>query len=229
VETSTSISEEISSEEEEEHPVTPIPEESEEESEETVPVPEEEEESEPTPIIPEEEESEESVPAPPVDDESEELSEETIVEEEHTRYCMEGEGSMTPVGFDATQPIAEQELNGNFKSYGFGFWMRWTQRYPSALHHGATDDKYFIARLTENNPYSDVDIGDRALALFLGKDGLEFSTYDTVTNNGNVGIHFPVEDIEGKWVYVYYSYSGINEKASAIVHWADSEPTIQEV
>jgi len=52
-----------------------------------------------------------------------------------------------------------------------------------------------MALLTENNPHGDFGMGDRALALFYG----------------------PYGEIEGKWTYVYFSYSNVNHKAYAFI------------
>jgi hypothetical protein len=49
-------------------------------------------------------------------------------------------------------------------------------------------------------------MGDRTLAVYLGKGGLHFSTYDTVSENGDLFENIPYDDIEGKWGYIYFSY-----------------------
>lgn len=63
-------------------------------------------------------------------------------------------------------------------------------------------------------------MGDRALALYLSRAGLHFSTYDVETNSGDLFQNSPVHhDIEGLWGYVYFSYSGVQKKAVGIVQF----------
>jgi hypothetical protein len=57
-----------------------------------------------------------------------------------------------------------------------------------------------MALLTENNPHGENGLGDRALALFLGRSGLYFSTYDSKSENGDVFVTLPLSDFEGRWV-----------------------------
>jgi hypothetical protein len=89
---------------------------------------------------------------------------------------------------------------------------------------GANDDKYFMGLLTENNPHGEYGMGDRALALFFGKGGLHFSTYDQNAENGDVFVNIPFNDIEGKWAFVYVSYSAESHKAYAFVEFEGQEP-----
>lgn len=48
-----------------------------------------------------------------------------------------------------------------------------------------------MARVTENKEYTDKAVGDRNLALFIEKDSFHFSTYDTLTDNGDMFINMP--------------------------------------
>ena len=44
--------------------------------------------------------------------------------------------------------------------------MRYLISYPSRLLNGKNAAWYFVARLTSNNPYDDVGMGDRILAMW---------------------------------------------------------------
>jgi hypothetical protein len=92
------------------------------------------------------------------------------------------------------------------------------------LLHGAQEEKYFMALLTENNPHGEFGMGDRALALFFGKGGLHFSTYDSNSENGDVFVNVPYGDIEGRWTYVYFSYHAVSHRAYAFVEFSGEEP-----
>lgn len=81
-----------------------------------------------------------------------------------------------------------------------------------------------MALLTENNPHGENGLGDRALALFLGRSGLYFSTYDSKSENGDVFVTLPLGDFEGRWVYVYFSYDAASERALAFVEQQGHEP-----
>ena len=91
-------------------------------------------------------------------------------------------------------------------------------RYPSALLDGLTSPFYFIARLTENFPYKNLELGDRALATFLTQTSFHFATYNSDSKEANVNdeIQFPNNDIEGEWNYLYFSFSA---KESQAVAW----------
>lgn len=106
------------------------------------------------------------------------------------------------------------EVNGDDLSdvseYGYGFWMRYMSRYPVALYHGRNGPWQFVSRLTSNNPYGDLNFGDRTLAIFMGEEGYAFITNNE--ENGDANVHEIVEfnDIDGVWCYMYFSYSHVN-------------------
>lgn len=50
--------------------------------------------------------------------------------------------------------------------YGYAFWFRFLTRYPETLLDGKNAPWYFLARLTKNNPYGDIGVGDRTLAIW---------------------------------------------------------------
>lgn len=72
------------------------------------------------------------------------------------------------------------------RDYSYGYWMRFLTRYPSLLMDGKNQPWYFVSRLARNDPYGDVALGDRVLALWIGQAGYTFATLDDKTSNPNV-------------------------------------------
>lgn len=62
--------------------------------------------------------------------------------------------------------------------YGYGYWSRFLTRYPEPLYEGIKEAYYFMSRLTSNDPYDNVNMGDRVLAVWLGnkENGYTFVT-----------------------------------------------------
>jgi len=64
-----------------------------------------------------------------------------------------------------------------------------------------------LARFTVNENNGDIGIGDRTLAIFIGKGFYHFTTYNlrgqipNVYENVNYG-----DQLEGVWTFFYYSY-----------------------
>lgn len=108
--------------------------------------------------------------------------------------------------------IANNDLKDS-SEYGYGFWLRFMTRHPNPLFDGLTEPFYFVARLTENVPYKNTNLGDRVLATFFTSNSYHFTTYNSITNEPNVrgDLKFP-EDIEGVWTYLYFSYSAKESK-----------------
>lgn len=63
-----------------------------------------------------------------------------------------------------------------------------------------------MARLTKNEKLGDAGLGDRTLALWLGKGFYHFTTYDGGNVNKVHNINHPA-DIEGLWTFIYHSHS----------------------
>lgn len=63
-----------------------------------------------------------------------------------------------------------------------------------------------MARLTRNEKLGDVGLGDRTLALWLGKGFYHFTSYHNTNPSAYANINHP-EDIEGIWTYIHFSHS----------------------
>jgi len=44
--------------------------------------------------------------------------------------------------------------------------MRYLAKYPTTLFNGLDQPYYFVSRLTYNEPYGNIGLGDRALVIF---------------------------------------------------------------
>ena len=64
--------------------------------------------------------------------------------------------------------------------------MRFLTRHPVPMLEGKNQPWYFVSRLTRNDPYGNVGLGDRLLCLWLGQAGYTFITLDDKTKNPNV-------------------------------------------
>jgi len=92
------------------------------------------------------------------------------------------------------------------EQYGYGFWCRFLTHYPKQLMKGLQNDWSFMARLTKNEKFGDAGLGDRTLALWLGRGFYHFTTYDGGNANKVHNINHPA-DIEGLWTFIYHSHS----------------------
>ena len=54
----------------------------------------------------------------------------------------------------------------NLVEYGYGFWARFLTAFPTRLINGKNQPWYFVSRLTTNEEYDNVRMGDRALAIW---------------------------------------------------------------
>ncbi|CAD8058815.1 unnamed protein product [Paramecium sonneborni] len=129
-------------------------------------------------------------------------------------------------GFDLDQPSFEQVEDGEkpFNQYGYGFWMRFLTLYPKKLQNGKTAPWYFVSRLTWNQNYNDLNMGDRVLAIFLGKGFYQFSTCNLISKNTNQEqrVSYP-DNIEGVWTFVYYSYNKELGKAIGFIRFGQDK------
>lgn len=107
--------------------------------------------------------------------------------------------------------LADQE------EYGYGFYMRYLTYYPVKQAKGKSQPWYFMSRMTQNNPHTNIDnMGDRLLCIWQGPDGYYFVTY-TLPANKNLYTRITYDiDIEGAWTYVYLSAS---RKANKVMGW----------
>ncbi|CAD8162253.1 unnamed protein product [Paramecium octaurelia] len=124
---------------------------------------------------------------------------------------------------DEQIPLISKQLEGDDLScYGFGFYARWLQAYPTYLTNGRQDEKYFVARISESEKLSG-SVTDDSLSVFLTRSGFEFQSYD---NEGTASTVINVGDIEGQWIYVYFSYC--NGKAVAVVN-ENGQTSVNEI
>jgi hypothetical protein len=83
--------------------------------------------------------------------------------------CVEGSPAVADAAFDKPA-VADIKVNQAdlkvARDYGYGYWMRFLTRYPTPMISGKIQPWYFISRLTRNNPYGNVEIGDRVLCLW---------------------------------------------------------------
>lgn len=79
-----------------------------------------------------------------------------------------------------------------------------------------------MARLTKNEKLGDVGVGDRTLALWLGRGYYTFTTYSGGNANIWKNINHPV-DIEGVWTFVYHSHSLTQKQSTAFLKFGDSK------
>lgn len=70
-----------------------------------------------------------------------------------------------------------------------------------------------LARLSINKPYADMSaVGDRTLAIWVGRGYYHFTTYNLKNNvvNNIQNIDYELS-LEGVWNFIYYSYSASRE------------------
>ncbi len=99
----------------------------------------------------------------------------------------------------------ETNIDG-INEYGYGFWFRYLTTRPKRLYSNKPA-WMALARFTVNENNGDIGIGDRTLAIFIGKGFYHFTTYNlrgqipNVYENVNYG-----DQLEGVWTFFYYSY-----------------------
>lgn len=95
------------------------------------------------------------------------------------------------------------------------------------LKQGIQVDWSFVSRLTRNQQLADIGVGDRTLAIWLGRGFYHFCT----TNGGNPNdvrnVNHPA-DIEGLWTFIYFSHS-LNDKQTAIFARFGNEKLIKVI
>lgn len=65
------------------------------------------------------------------------------------------------------------------------------------MYRGKTRDQYYMSRMTQNTEFKDLEMGDRTLMVFLGRNYFDFSTYDRKENKADVKMSLQYGDIEG--------------------------------
>lgn len=120
----------------------------------------------------------------------------------------------------------DQELEDPTE-YGYGSWLRYLSTYPEK-HTMDPDQFYFISRLTQNRVFYDFrKFGDRTLGIWLIRNIFVFATYDYESDNKNLDSNIIKvnTDLEGKWLFVQFSYSDTKKMAQAFVSMGTAEST----
>lgn len=79
------------------------------------------------------------------------------------------------------EPVISKEKmdeKEDFKEYGYGFWARFLLGYPTRMPKGKEAPWYFVSRLTANKKDENINMGDRLLAIWLGKGYYHLATCD---------------------------------------------------
>lgn len=96
--------------------------------------------------------------------------------------------------------------------------------YPKLLPTGKSAPWYFVSRLSMNKKDENNQMGDRLLAIWLGKGYYHFTTCDEAKKEPNAvqNVNYPA-DIDGLWTFVYYSYSAKEKKAIGFIKFGEQE------
>ncbi|CAD8193826.1 unnamed protein product [Paramecium pentaurelia] len=126
-----------------------------------------------------------------------------------SQFCVKGESSILDM-FSSQKHIIDLKVNDSklegVIEYGYGYWIRWLTKWPEQQKEGISKPWYFISRLTKNDPYDNISMGDRILAIWLGQSGYTFVTNDVTSQNPNLQKTLSYQDIEGVWTYIHFSY-----------------------
>jgi hypothetical protein len=82
---------------------------------------------------------------------------------------VDGPKEIVDAAFDrpaVADTIVKGDDLSDVSEYGYGYWLRFLTRYPVPMWKGKAAPWYFVSRLTQNNPYGNVNFGDRTLAVF---------------------------------------------------------------
>lgn len=74
------------------------------------------------------------------------------------------------------------EAQEPFKEYGYGYWAKFLLGYPKLMPNGKDAPWYFVSRLSANKNDENINMGDRLLAVWLGKGYYHFTTCDQPKN-----------------------------------------------
>lgn len=93
------------------------------------------------------------------------------------------------------------------KEYSIGMWTRY--RFNGEAGKVLEKPDFMgIARMTINENNGDLtNLGDRTLAVFIGRGYYHFTTYDLITNDVNVNQNIDYDTfLDNRWVYIYFGY-----------------------
>lgn len=88
-----------------------------------------------------------------------------------------------------------------------------------------------VIRLCNTKKYEDLAaLGNRVLAIWVGKGFYYFTTYDKKTGRPDVVSRANYDDnLEGHWNYIYYSYSMKESKAVGFVVYGEYEKKFDKI
>lgn len=141
-------------------------------------------------------------------------------EEEALKFAplpLDEEGNQPPAADITINTNENPELDiEGINEYGYGFWTRWTMAYPRRLLEKS--DWHQIIRMSTTPVYEDLaKMGNRALAVFVGKGFYHYSTYDITRDLANVYANIDYgEELEGYWNFIYFGYKRFLETPRAV-------------
>ena len=75
-----------------------------------------------------------------------------------------------------------------------------------------------LIRLTNTDKFEDnVELGNRVLAIWVGKGYYHFTTYNKALNKVSISQNIDYSDyLEGNWNYIYFSFTTKDNKPRAV-------------
>jgi hypothetical protein len=108
-------------------------------------------------------------------------------------------------------------------------WTRWLMTTPTSLLDKAP--WHTVIRLSNTQKHEDLAaLGNRVLAIWVGKGFYYFTTYDKKTGRPDVVARQNYDDnLEGHWNFIYYSYKLSAAKAVGFVVFGEYENKIARI
>lgn len=119
-----------------------------------------------------------------------------------------------------------EEEAGGVTEYAYGLWTRWLMTIPGRVNEKSPIHQ--LIRLTNTQKYEDSNqLGNRVLAVFIGKGYYHFTTYDISKKKASIAENIDYGDyLEGHWNYIYFSFTAKdNPRAIGFVHFGDLRGT----
>jgi hypothetical protein len=90
---------------------------------------------------------------------------------EEKKQCIRGPDAVidtSSLGKSAVDVTVTPAQLKDTTEYGYGYWLRYLTRYPTAQLEGLKQQQYFVSRLTKNIEYKNLGFGDRMLGIWQG-------------------------------------------------------------